>query len=179
MLCPTTTESMAEGSPHWTLGASQGMGECWAQNHCLPQPWWWCKACIGVVGVSSGIQQGIPYVNANNFVAHLKLMWCPMLIMSLLVFCIRLIQDVVHLLANVLDAFNKPHFFISLILHMCGLYLCSCMRHGNINQTQWLKSQTHFKGTAVTQAMESYAIIVSHIRKDLIPGLWMLGVVHA
>ena len=31
-------ESMAEGGPHWTLGAGQGMGECWVQMHCLPQP---------------------------------------------------------------------------------------------------------------------------------------------
>jgi len=49
-----------------------------------------------------------------HFVAHLKLMWHPMLIMSLLVLGIELLQDVVNLLADVLDEFNKFSYFINL-----------------------------------------------------------------
>lgn len=35
-MCLVMVESMVEGGPHWTLGAGQRMGECWAQMHCLP-----------------------------------------------------------------------------------------------------------------------------------------------
>ena len=33
-MCPIMVESKVEGYLHWTLGASQGMVECWAQKHC-------------------------------------------------------------------------------------------------------------------------------------------------
>ena len=75
-----------------------------------------------------------------KFVAHLKLMWHLMLIMPLLVLGIGLLQDAMKLLEDVIDAFNKPSYFISLRLYMCGLCLCSHMRHDNINLKQWLKS---------------------------------------
>ena len=102
-----------------------------------------------------------------------------MLIMSLLVLGIGLIQDVVNLLMDVLDVLNKLGFFIILELYMCGFFLCSRMRHGNINRTQWLKSQTHLKGIATSRAIESYVVIVLHIGKTLILGSWMLGFVQA
>lgn len=102
-----------------------------------------------------------------------------MLIILFLVLGIGLIQDFVHLLVDVLDAFNKPGYFISLGLYMFGFCLCSRMKHGNINQTQWLKTQTHLKRNATNGAMESSIITVSHIRKVVIQGLWMFGVVHA
>lgn len=101
-----------------------------------------------------------------------------MLIMPLLVLEIGLIKDVVHLLEDVLDAFNKIGCFISLGLDMCGLCLCSLMRHDNINQTQWLKTQTHLKRIAASQAMERFFINVSQIREVLILDSWMLGVVY-
>jgi len=41
-MCPTTVESMAKGSLHWTMGADQGTVGCWARRHCHQQPWWWC-----------------------------------------------------------------------------------------------------------------------------------------
>ena len=62
---------------------------------------------------------------------------------------------------------------------MCGFFLCSRVRHGNINQTQWLKSYTHLKGIAASLAMEISFITMLHIRKTLILVSWMLGVVHA
>lgn len=114
-----------------------------------------------------------------NYVTHLKLLWNPMLIMSLLLLGIGLLKDVMNLLAYVLDVFNKPICFISLRLYMCGFCLCSRMRHDNINQKQWLKSQNHLKWTATNQAIESFVIVLLHIGKALILGLWMLGVAYA
>ena len=61
---------------------------------------------------------------------------------------------------------------------MCGFGLCSCLRHGNINQTQCLKSYTRLKGTVTNRDMEKYIINVLHIWKTLVPGLRMLGVAH-
>ena len=61
---------------------------------------------------------------------------------------------------------------------MCGFCLCSRIRHENINQTQWLKSHTHLKGTVTSQVMESSIINVFHIGKNLIRSSRMLGVVH-
>ena len=49
-------------------------------------------------------------------------------------------SDFMNLLVDVLDAFNKFGHFIILGKYMCGFYLCSRMRHGKINPTQWLKS---------------------------------------
>ena len=48
----------------------------------------------------------------SKCVAHLKIVWLLMLIMSLLVLGIGLIQDVMNLLEDVLDAFNKLGCFI-------------------------------------------------------------------
>lgn len=83
------------------------------------------------------------------------------------------------LLVDVLKAFNKSSRFISLWQYMCGFFLRSHMRHANINQTQWLKSETHLKGTTTSQAMESYIITMLHTWKTLIPGLRMFGGLHA
>lgn len=115
----------------------------------------------------------------QNFVPHLKRMWHLMLIMSWLVLGIGIFQDVMKPLVDVMDAFNKCGSFISLTLYMCVFCRCSCMRHGNINHTQWLKSQTKLKGTATNQAMESSVIDVLYIENNFILGSWMLGVVHA
>ena len=57
-----------------------------------------------------------------------------MLIMALLVLGIGFVQDVVDLLADVLDVFNEFGFFISLIHYMCGLCLCGHIRYVNIRQ---------------------------------------------
>ena len=81
-------------------------------------------------------------------------------------------------LSDVLDAFNKSSCFIRLGQYMCGFCLCSCLRHDNINQTQWLKSKTHLKWAACNQDMEIFAMTMLHIGKALILGSWILGVVH-
>ena len=48
-----------------------------------------------------------------NFVAHLKLMWHPMLIMALIVLVIGLLQDILNLLVDVLDPLNELGVFVS------------------------------------------------------------------
>jgi hypothetical protein len=53
-----------------------------------------------------------------HFVAHLEFVWHPMLIMSLLVLSIGSVQDVMNLLANVLNVLNEVIFFICLRLDM-------------------------------------------------------------
>ncbi|MCY6525157.1 hypothetical protein, partial [Actinobacillus pleuropneumoniae] len=61
-----------------------------------------------------------------DFITHLKLVWHPMLIMSLLVLGIRFLQNVMDLLANMLDVLNEVIFFICFGLDMSRIYVSSC-----------------------------------------------------
>jgi hypothetical protein len=47
-----------------------------------------------------------------NILAHLKLMWHPVLIMELLVLVIGLLQDILNLLTDVLDPLNESGGFV-------------------------------------------------------------------
>jgi hypothetical protein len=53
-----------------------------------------------------------------NFISHLKLVWHPVLIMALLVLGIGLLQNILNLLADVLDSFNEPGGFVGFSLCM-------------------------------------------------------------
>jgi hypothetical protein len=53
-----------------------------------------------------------------HFVAHLEIVWHPMLIMLLLVLSIGFVQDVMNLLADVLNVLNEVVFLVSLRLNM-------------------------------------------------------------
>jgi hypothetical protein len=53
-----------------------------------------------------------------HFVTHLEVVWHPMLIMSLLVLSIGSVQDVMNLLADVLNVLNEFVFLICLRLDM-------------------------------------------------------------
>ena len=53
-----------------------------------------------------------------HFVAHLEVVWHPMLIMSLLVLSIGSVQDVMNLLADVLNVLNEFVCLICLRLDM-------------------------------------------------------------
>jgi hypothetical protein len=53
-----------------------------------------------------------------HFVAHLEVVWHPMLIMSLLVLSIGSVQDVMNLLADVLNVLNEVVCLVSLRLDM-------------------------------------------------------------
>ena len=85
-----------------------------------------------------------------DLLSHLKLMWCPMLIMTFFVLSIGFIHDIMNLLVDVLNVFNKLDGLINFVLNMSKFYLCSCKMHCNINGTQWLKSQTHLKGVVAS-----------------------------
>jgi hypothetical protein len=84
-----------------------------------------------------------------NFISHLKLVWHSMLIMALLVLGIGLMQNILNLLADVMDSFNEPGGFVDLSFHMGQFFLCGCKGYCNIHGTQWLKSQPHLKGVVV------------------------------
>jgi hypothetical protein len=54
----------------------------------------------------------------SNFISHLKLVWHLVLIMALLVLGVRLLQNILNLLADVLDSFNEPGGFVDFGLNM-------------------------------------------------------------
>ena len=70
-----------------------------------------------------------------HFVTHLEVVWHPMLIMSLLVLSIGSVQDVMNLLADVLNALNEVVSPISFILDINRIFLSSCKWYGHINGT--------------------------------------------
>ena len=59
-----------------------------------------------------------------NFISHLKLVWHPMLIMALLVLSIELLQNILNLLADVLDSLNEPGGFVIFGLGMGQFFMC-------------------------------------------------------
>jgi len=68
-----------------------------------------------------------------------------MLIMTLFVLSIGFNRDIMNLIENFLNAFNELDGFLSFILNLCKLCLCSFKSHYNIIGTQWLKYQAHLK----------------------------------
>jgi len=112
-----------------------------------------------------------------NLVAHLKLMWHLMLIMTLFILSIIFIQDIMKSIAYLLNVFNKIDFVINSQLNMSIFFLCSCKRHCNINGIQWLKSKTHLKWVT-SWAMESFVLVMLKRGETLIPCSWMIGVLH-
>jgi hypothetical protein len=61
-----------------------------------------------------------------NFISHLKLVGHPVLIMALLVLGIGILQNILNLLADVLDSFNEPDGFVGFSFHMRRSCLCGC-----------------------------------------------------
>jgi hypothetical protein len=53
-----------------------------------------------------------------NFISHLKLLWHPVLIMAFIVLGIGLLQNILNLLADVMDSFNEPGGFVGFGFHM-------------------------------------------------------------
>ena len=113
-----------------------------------------------------------------NLVAHLEFVWNPMLIMALLVLGIGFLQNIMDLLSDVLNLFNEPGGFVDLCVSMRRFGLCECKEKSYINGAQWLKSQTYLKQAMAGRDVNSFVIVVLHIRKVVIPCAWMFGVVH-
>jgi hypothetical protein len=59
-----------------------------------------------------------------KFISDVKLVWHPVLIMALLVLGIGLLQNIMHLLVDVLDSFNESGGFVGFGLSMGRFFLC-------------------------------------------------------
>jgi hypothetical protein len=101
-----------------------------------------------------------------------------MLIVVLLVLGIGFLQNIMNLLLDVIDSFKKFGYSISLNMSMGRLLLCSCNGKIYVNGSQWLEPQAHLKRVVENIAVEGSVVAMLDIRKDLIPCVWMLGIVH-
>jgi hypothetical protein len=69
-------------------------------------------------------------------ISHLKLVLYPMLIVVLFVLGIRFLQNIMNLLLDVLDLFNKFGYSINLGLSIGELLLCRCNGKSYVNWSQ-------------------------------------------
>jgi hypothetical protein len=114
----------------------------------------------------------------SNLVAYVKLVGNQMLIMVFLVLSIGFLQNIMNLLADVLNLFNEFGGLFDLRLIMGIFFMCGCKGQCYINGAQWLKTQADLKRVVVGRAIECSVVAMLGIRKALIPCVWMLGVVH-
>ena len=92
-----------------------------------------------------------------------------MLIMALIVLRIGFLQNLLDLLADVLNLLNEFGGFVGLRLNMGRVCLCGGKRYCNINGTQGLESQSHLKWDMVSGAMDSPIVTMLNIGETLIP----------
>ena len=81
------------------------------------------------------------------------------------------------LLLDVLNIFYETSAFVSLCVSIKIFGLCGCKRKSYINVAQWLKYQADLKWVLTNRDMKSIVVVVLHIRKVVIPCMWMFGVV--
>ena len=67
------------------------------------------------------------------------------------------------------NIFNELGGFVS---------LCGSKGKSYINGNQWLKSQAYLKWVVASRVVNSFVVVVWHIRKVVIQCAWMFGVVH-
>jgi hypothetical protein len=114
-----------------------------------------------------------------DFVANLKLVLYHVFIMALLVLSIGFMQNLLDLLADVLNLLNESGgFFDHGLIKRIG-FLCGGKRNCNINGSQGLESQIHLKWAMVGGTMESSVVIVLNIWETLVPCMRMLRFLHA
>jgi hypothetical protein len=99
--------------------------------------------------------------------------------MALLVLSIGFLQNLLELLADVLNFLNESSGFVNCRLIMGRFYLCGGKRKWNIDGSQGLESYTHLKWDMVSGAMESHVVTVLNIGETLFPCMWMLRILHA
>ena len=114
-----------------------------------------------------------------NLVAHLEFVWNPMLIMALLVLSVGFLQNIKDLLSDVMNLLNELGGFSDLYVSMRGFVLCGYKGKSYINGAQWLKSQAYLKRVVASRDVNSSVVVVLCIRKDIIPCVWMFGIVHS
>jgi hypothetical protein len=101
-----------------------------------------------------------------------------MLMVALLILDVGFLQNIMNLLLDVLDPFNKFGCSISLGMSMGGLFLCSCNAQRYVNGGQWLEPQAHLKRVLTNVVVEGSIVAMLNIRKVLIPCAWMFEIVH-
>jgi len=82
------------------------------------------------------------------------------------------------LLLDVLNLFNEASGFFSLCVSMRIFSLCGFKGKSYINGSQWLKSQAYLKWVVANRVVNRSIVVVLHIRKVIIPCVWMFGVIH-
>jgi hypothetical protein len=98
--------------------------------------------------------------------------------MALLVLRIGFLQNLLDMLADVLNTLNEYGGFVNHRLIMGRVFLCGGKSNCNINGSQGLESQTHLKWDMVGGDMESNVVTVLNIEDTLIPCTWMIRIVH-
>jgi hypothetical protein len=101
-----------------------------------------------------------------------------MLIMALLVLSIGFLQNLLDLLADVMNPLNESGVFFDRRLIRGRVCLCGGKRKCNINGSQGLESQTHLKWVMASGIMESLVVTVLDIWETLVPCTWMLKIVN-
>jgi hypothetical protein len=104
--------------------------------------------------------------------------WYHVLIIVLLVLSIGFLQNILDMLADVLNPLNESGGFVDRRLIKGRLFLCSGKRECNINGSQGLESQTHLKWAMVDGTREIPVVIVLDIEETIFPCTWMLRIVH-
>ena len=99
--------------------------------------------------------------------------------MALLVLSIGFLQNILDLLADVLNLLNESSGLFNRRLIRGRFFMCDGKRKCNINGSQGLESQTHLKWAMVGGTMESPVVTVLDIWKIIIPCTRMHRIVHA
>jgi hypothetical protein len=98
--------------------------------------------------------------------------------MALLVLSIGFLQNLLDLLADVLNPLNEFGGFVDCILIRGRVGLCDGKRKCNINGSQGLESQTHLKWAMADGTMESLVVTMLDIWETLVPCTGMIIIVH-
>jgi hypothetical protein len=102
-----------------------------------------------------------------------------MFIMVLLVLSIRFLQNLLDLLADVLNPLNESGGFFDRRMIRGRVCMYGGKRKCNIIGSQGLESQTHLKWAIVGGTMKIHVLTMLDIWKTLIPCTGMLRIVHA
>jgi hypothetical protein len=98
--------------------------------------------------------------------------------MELLVLSIGFLQNLLDLLADVLNPLDESGGFVDRRLIMERVCLCGGNTKCKINGSQGLECQTHLKWAMADGTMESPVIAVLDIWETLVPCTRMLKIVH-
>ena len=98
-----------------------------------------------------------------NLITHLVCVWHLMLVMTLLVLGIGFLQNVMDLLANVLDPFHKFGGFLNLSLSPTRCFLCGGNGKIYIDGGQWLKPHACLKRAMIGRALKGSIVAMLNI----------------